>query len=62
MQVTKTLRSVLFGAFKGVFYACFVIIFQSEGELFSGEGLRFKSIKKACHDHATDSQTNTLCF
>ena len=32
MQVTKTLQPVLFGAFKSVFYACFVIIFQSEGK------------------------------
>ena len=68
MQVTKTLQPALLGAFKSVFYACFVIIFQSEGKvifrvrgrLFSGEGLRFKAIKKACHDHATDFQTNNL--
>ena len=33
MQVTKTLQSVLFGAFKGVFYAYFVINFLSEGKV-----------------------------
>ena len=33
MQVTKTLQSVLFGAFKGVFYACFVINFLNEGKV-----------------------------
>ena len=32
MQVTKTLPLVHFGAFKRVFYAYFVMIFQSEGE------------------------------
>ena len=62
MQVTKTLQPVLLGAFKRVFYAYFVMIFQGRRRLFSGEGVRFKSIKKACHDHATDFQTNTLCF
>ena len=30
MKVTKTLQPVHFGAFKSVFYACFVMIFQSE--------------------------------
>ncbi len=33
MQVTKTLQAVLFGAFKRVFYAYFVMIFQSEGKV-----------------------------
>jgi|GEM_PF-3034225 len=30
MQVTKTLQPVLLGAFKRVFYAYFVMIFQGE--------------------------------
>ena len=59
-----------FRDFQWDIFVSFVMIFQSEGKvifrvrgrLFSGEGVRFKSIKKACHDHATDSQTNTLCF
>jgi len=33
MQVIKTLRSVLFGAFKGVFYACFVMFSHDEGKV-----------------------------
>lgn len=70
LGVTTTCFLVPFSTSEGDLFTCFVMIFQSEGKvifrvrgrLFSGEGLRFKAIKKACHDHATDFQTNTLCF
>ena len=62
LGVTTTCFLVPFSTSEGDLFTCFVMIFQSEGKVISGEGVRFKSIKKACHKHATDSQTNTLCF